>query len=56
MRFFFLVWIILGTTLPFGCKSSDGNTRVVKPKTYKRFYDRKKDKRKKRTQVIKMKS
>jgi hypothetical protein len=51
----FLIFIILSQ---FSCSStSSGNTaRVVKPKYHHRWYDRKNDKRVKRTKVVKVKS
>jgi hypothetical protein len=52
-----LLWcaIILIFLLPSCSNRSSGGTTVVKPKTYNRFFDRKKDKRKPRTKKVKMK-
>ncbi len=52
-----LALIIFLSPLLTGCsRSSAGTTTVVKPKTYNRFYDRKKDKRKPRTKMVRMKN
>jgi hypothetical protein len=51
-------FVLLAFFLFPSCSSnkSSGTVKVVKPKTSKRWYDPKKDKKKKRTKVVQMKN
>lgn len=51
------IFILLAFFLLPSCSNkSSGSVKVVKPKTSKRWYDPKKDKKKKRTKVVNMKN
>lgn len=63
MRRALLLIIVAAMLMPACSKHSNGTSTVAKPKTYKRWfipkkkwYQIKKDKRKKRTRVVKMRN
>lgn len=56
MRKAALYILLLIFLLPSCSKHSNGTVAVVKPKPFHRFYDRKKDKKVKRTRVVRMKN
>jgi hypothetical protein len=56
MRILIIYLSLLLIALPSCSRQSNGTSTVVKPKNHHRFYDPKKDKRTKRTRVVKMKN